>query len=96
MPILFLAVGIALLIAAIRNTLVTNGSNPGLFTLLQQDFTSSNNFGIWILAIVILGALGYVPALRLISNGLLLLIVVVILLSNKGFFSQFQSAVVAA
>ena len=92
MPLFFLVVGVALLVAAIRGTL-SNKSGTGLFNLIEADFTTSNNFGIWILAIVLTGSLGYVPGLKGVSSGLLLLVVLVILLGNKGFFSQFQQAV---
>jgi|ERR1700733_221540 len=87
MPLFFLAVAIAAIVTGLR------GTQGQLLTLLKSDFTTSNNFGIWILAIVAVGSLGYVPGLKTISNGLLILVVVVLLLSNKGFFSQFSSAV---
>lgn len=89
MPLIFLLVGIVLLVVAVRG----KTAPTDLITLLKSDFTGQNNFGIWVLAIFGIGALGYVSGLKPIANAFLLLVVVVILLSNKGFFSQFSNAV---
>jgi hypothetical protein len=87
MPLFFLAVAIAAIVTGLR------GTQGQLLSLLKSDFTTSNNFGIWILAIVAVGSLGYIPGFKTVSNGLLILVVIVLVLSNKGFFSQFSSAV---
>lgn len=59
---------------------------------MQGEFTGSNNFLLWMVAIWLVGALGYIPGFKPISNAFLALLLIVIFLSNKGFFSQFQSA----
>ena len=87
MPLFFLVVGAGLIVVAIRN------KTSDLVKLLQADFTGSGNFGIWIVAVAAIGALGTIPGMKTVSNGLLVLVVLGILLSNKGFFSQFQQAV---
>lgn len=95
MAVVFVIIGLALIISAIRNTWST--PSTGLQALLVSDFTSSANgsvpFGIWILAIFSIGALGYIPGFRTLSNGLLVLVIIVLLLSNSGFFGKFQKAV---
>ncbi len=87
MPLFFLVVGAAFIAAALR------GKQADLFALLKADFTGSSNFGIWVLAIGLVGALGYIPGFKTLSNGLLVLVILVILLGNKGFFSTFQQQV---
>lgn len=87
MPLFFLVVGAGLIVVAIRN------QTSQLLKLLKSDFTGSGNFGIWIVAIAGIGALGTIPGLKTASNGLLVLVVLGILLSNRGFFTQFQQAV---
>ena len=65
-------------------------------SLVKEDFAPEANvpgFHIWILAIFVAGALGYVKQLKPVANAFLVLIIVVMLLSNKGFFDQFKSAI---
>lgn len=102
MPFALLIIGIVLLIAAVRNTYgatnaVTGG--PGLGALLQNDFTGSNNFVYWVVAILIIGALGYIPKLKPLSVALLTLVIIVLLISKGnpsntggGFFQQLTTA----
>ena len=85
MPLALLLVGALFLIAAVR------GTHTDLFTLLKGDFTGDKNFLVWVVAIFVLGALGYVAGIKPLANAFLLLVVVVILLTNKGFFSQFTA-----
>lgn len=82
-------VGIVFVIAAIR------GTTPDLFRLLQADFVGPDNFIYWMVAILILGAIGYSERLRPISYALLGLVITVLFLKNGntgapggGFFSQ--------
>lgn len=86
MPIALILIGVILLIAAVRNTQGT------LFTLVKGDFTGKNNFIFWLVAILVIGAIGNVKQLKGFSNAFLALVIIVILLSNKGFFAQFQTA----
>lgn len=90
MPIFFLLVGILLVIVAINDKL------PDLTKLAHDDFVSSSNgpsFTVWIVAIIAVGAIGYVQALKPVANAFLALIIVVLILSNKGFFAQFTQTV---
>lgn len=85
MPFALLIIGIVLLVAGIRNTQCI------LFAEVEGDFTGTNNFFYWFLAIMIIGALGYVPKLKPISTALLVLVIVVLFLhkgANGGFFQQ--------
>ena len=90
MAFALLIAGTVLLISAVRNTQGT------LFTLLQGDFSGPNNFVYWFVAILLIGALGYIPALKPISTAFLGLVVLVLILTRGnpqgiggGFFSQF-------
>lgn len=93
MPFALLIIGVVLLIAGVRNTQDT------LFTLVRGDFSGSGNFIFWLAAILIIGAVGYIPKLKPISTAFLALVVVVLFLKKGnasgiggGFFSQFTSA----
>ena len=86
MPILFGLFGIILVIAGLRNR-ITQG-NPSLVSLLKDDFSGNDPFWKWMLAILIIGAIGYIPNLRPISRGLMALVIIVFLLSNQGVFTQ--------
>lgn len=90
MSLALLVIGIVFVVAAVRGT--TSGEN-GLFTLLRGDFTGSNNFLYWLLALGLVGAIGYIPKLKSFSTAFLVLVIVAILLSHKGFFADLQSAI---
>lgn len=83
MPFLLLAIGLLMIVVAIRNT------QGQLGTLLVGDFTGMPNFLYWIVAIFIIGAIGYVDELKAPSDAMLALVILAILLSNRGFFQQF-------
>lgn len=85
----FLIVGALLLTAGVRDT------QAQLFTLVQGDLTGKNNFIFWMLSILLIGAVGYVPKLKPFSIAMLTLVVLVLLLKRGdptgvggGFFSQ--------
>lgn len=82
-----------ILIGAIFAITAYNGTGSQLWALVIKDFTGTGSFIWWALSIFIVGAVGYVPQLKAVANAFLLLVVLAIVLSNKGFFSQFQSAV---
>jgi hypothetical protein len=98
MPYMFIIVGLVMVIAAVRNTVAdtkdTNGNvtDAGLATLLKQDVSGQNNFVYWVLSILIIGAIGYIKPLQPVSRAFMLLVIIVLFLSNKGVFSQFNSA----
>lgn len=100
MPFALLIIGVWLLIAGVRNT-AGPASSPGtLFALLHGDFTGSDNFAYWFIAIILIGAVGYIPKVRSVSVAFLTLILVVLFLKKGssngvggGFFSQFLSGI---
>lgn len=98
MPLVLLAVGAALLIAAIRGTLQGTAQNPGLLDLLFADFVGPGNFFAWVAAIGIVGAIGYVKPLRGVSDAFIVLIIIVFVLAankaGKDFFSSFNAQLV--
>lgn len=93
MPFALIIVGIFLLVAGVRN------QQAQLFSLVKGDFSGPNNFVFWIVSILIIGAVGYIPKLKPISTGFLVLVVLVLFLTKGnpnnvggGFFGQFSSA----
>lgn len=93
MPFALLIIGAFLLIAAVRGT--ADGPN-GLFALVSGDFTQPPGFAYWMVAILIVGSIGYIPKVKPISVAFLWLIVLVLFLSKGdpskvggGFFGQF-------
>ena len=89
MPILFGLFGLILIVSGVRGT-VTSG-NPSLVSLIKGDFTGTDPFWKWMLAILLIGAIGYVPNLRPISRAFMALVIVVFVLSNQALFTQLQS-----
>ncbi len=100
MPFALLLIGIWLLVAGVRNT-AGPASQPGtLFALVHGDLTGPDNFAYWFIAIVLIGALGYVPKLKPLSTAFLALVVVVLFLNKGsasgiggGFFKQFTAGI---
>lgn len=93
MPFALLIIGAVLLVSAVRN------SQDDLFALVKGDFTGQGNFVFWIVSLLIIGAVGYIPRLKPISDGFLVLVLVVLFLTKGnpngvggGFFSKFTSA----
>ena len=87
MPFIVLFCGVVLILTGLR------GTTGQLGTLLKGDLATKNGFGTWLLAFFLVGAIGFVPRFKLLSNALQTLLIVVILLSNKGFFAALQQAV---
>lgn len=85
MPLLFIGSGLVLILTAIK------GDPSKLWTLIQGDFTGPNNFVYWVISLLVLGGLGYIPQLKNLSRLFIVLIVVVLFLDNKGFFAQLQA-----
>lgn len=79
-------IGLILIVTGSRNTYAGFGAQ------LQSDFTGSNNFITWIVALGVVGALGYIKNLRTFSHYFMALIIVGLFLSNGGFFQNFQKA----
>ncbi len=95
MPIFFLFVAVILIVTGL------NGNTAKLTQLVESDFKGDGknpSFFVWIIAIFLIGALGYVKALKPLSTMFLVLVLVVILLTNGntkqggGFFNKFSKA----
>lgn len=89
MAFVLIVIGLMVFISAIRGTTKTLGS------LLVSDFISTGgqaSFLYWIVAIMVVGGLGYIKAIRPLANAFLALLILVLFLANKGFFDQFNSA----
>ena len=89
MPILFGLFGLILIVAGVRGR-ITQGT-PSLVSLLKDDFTGTDPFWKWMLAILLIGSVGYIPNLRPISRGFMALVIIVFLISNQGVFTQLQN-----
>lgn len=75
------------------------GAGDGLASLLKHDLDPNEpgSFGVWLLAIVIIGAVGYIPGLKPVSWAFLVLVIVVMFLTNNkanspggGFIAQVE------
>lgn len=93
MPFALLIIGAVLLVSAVRN------SQDDLFKLVTGDFTGQGNFVFWVVSLLIIGGIGYIPRLKPISDGFLVLVLVVLFLTRGnpsgvggGFFSKFTQA----
>jgi hypothetical protein len=93
MPIVLIIVGGLFLTAAVR----WNEGGSNIWKLLGNDLTSSNkgNFFAWAVAIILIGAVGYIDELKPVANTMIGLIIVVLLLSNNGFFANLEKEVLA-
>ena len=90
MPFVLLVAGVVLVVAAVRNT------QQELFYLMARDFTGQHNFIYWFLSILIIGAVGYIPKMKPISDGFLILVILVLFLKKgTGFFDMFQKQIAA-
>jgi len=91
MPFFLLIIGAIFLIAAIR------GNQGDLFDLLKDDFSGKDNFILWVMAIVIIVAVGNIKAIRPVSDAFLGLVILVIVVANykKGgnLFNSFLQQV---
>jgi|SRR5215472_9106857 len=91
MPILLVIIGALLIITAVRDT------TGDLATHLDQDLTQTAgktgpSFWVWVVAIVFIGIVGYIPGLKTPSRAFLVLVILVIALkSGSGFFSQLKT-----
>lgn len=83
MGITLIFVGAYLVVSGLRN------QQQAVADLIHGDFTGSKSFVPWVVAILIIGAVGYIPTLQPISDAFLVLLIVVLFLSNGGFFQQF-------
>jgi hypothetical protein len=69
------------------------GTEKELAQRLQIDILGAQGFIVWILAIIGIGLVGYIPGMTKTSRYMLLLVAVVIVLKNGGLFQQAQLAI---
>ncbi len=86
MPIVAILIGVMCLDLAFR------GTEHAFAKQLAADF-GGGEFVAWAAAILVLGGLGYVPALRRVSTLSLALVIVVLVLRNGGLFAQLAAVV---
>jgi hypothetical protein len=92
MPIVFAVAGLLLIVSGVRGTVTSSDpSKPSLVALVKSDFTGQPNYFEWVLAIVLIGAIGYIPKMEPVSRAFMALVIVGMLLSNRGFFAQLKS-----
>lgn len=83
----------AIILGAIILDLAFRGTEHEFAQQLGKDFGAGSSFLSWAAAIVILGALGYVPALHRVSTLALGLVIVVMVLKNGGLFQQLSNVI---
>lgn len=90
MPIVILVIAVLLVVAGLNNKLSPNSQNSGsptLAELVKSDFVpddGSVSFTIWVGALIVIGALGYVKELKPFSNAFLVLVILAILIKGNG------------
>lgn len=96
MKAIAIILGVVLLIVAARGTETDSengsGDGKGFFPLLKGDL-ESQQFRAWVAAIVIIGVLGFIPAIQPIADGIIALLIAVLLLSKGQFFDQLSKAI---
>lgn len=94
MPFAFLIVGVVLVISGVK------GTSQDLLTLVKGDLEGKNGYLYWLVAILVIGSVGYIPAFKSLSRAFLILLLVVLVLkegntgsnAGGGFFQQFTKA----
>ncbi len=87
----FLLVGLVLLVAAYK------GKHKELWDQVKSDFTGPGNFFYWVLAIILIVALGNIKTIRPVTDAFLGLVILVIILAQyrggRDLFSDFINQV---
>jgi hypothetical protein len=86
MAFVLVTVGLLMIVTGARGTYAQFGSQ------VASDFTGSQPFTYWVAAIIGVGSIGYIDALRTFSRLFLALILVSMVLANKGFFAKLTDA----
>jgi hypothetical protein len=76
MPFALLLVGILLITVAVRN------QQTAFVQLVRSDFSGPSNFMYWVVALVLIGSIGYIPKAKPVSNLLIALILIVLILKR--------------
>lgn len=85
MPFVFSISGVMLIIAGVR------GKTSDLMLLVKSDFTGQPNYFEWMIAIFLVGAIGYVKELSTISRMFMFLVLAGLLYKNQQVFSEFTT-----
>lgn len=88
MPWVALIVGVLLIIMGVT------GRYNDLASQVHSDFTGHGSFVDWIAALIIIGAIGYLPGMKGPSTAFLILLILAFILSNNGVFANLKEAVV--
>ena len=80
MAFALLFIGLSLVIVTVRNT------QANFTARVANDFTGTGNFFYWIVAIVIIGAIGFIPKAKVISDLFLVLVLLAVFLKATAFF----------
>jgi uncharacterized membrane protein YgcG len=83
---------VAILLGAMMITLAVRGTEHTFAKQLGQDFGQSE-FWSWAGALILLGSVGYVKALKPVQTPALALVIAVIVLRNGGVFTQLQQLI---
>lgn len=90
MPFVFLIVGVVMLVSGVRDT------SADLLTLLKGDLINTHGFAYWMIAILVVGGVGYIQGFTSLSRSFLVLLLIVLVLAQSkngagGFFTEAQS-----
>lgn len=78
MPFLLLGAGLVLVLTSIK------GNANTLYSLVASEFTGPQSFVYWAIAILVLGAIGYIPGLEKFSKLFLILVLIGLLLDKPA------------
>jgi hypothetical protein len=99
MRLVAILIGGVLLLVAVRGTEIDSApgasDDKGLWPLLKNDFEpgQQGNFLAWTVAILVLGAIGYIPELETLSTVFIALLILVLVMSAvKGNPNLLQNA----
>jgi hypothetical protein len=96
MPFVFFAIAIMMIVIGVR------GTQTQALALLKGEFTGNgnwkNSFLPWLVAIGVVGGIGYIPQVKKVSDAFIWLCILAFVLANgkNGLFSQFNSQVQGA
>ena len=89
MPFVFLIVGVMLITIGARN------QSANAIQLLQSEFTGSNSYIQWFIAVMVLGLIGYYKPVKPLADGLIGLVILVMILNDQtksNLFGAFETA----
>ncbi len=81
------------ILGGILVTTAARGEPQKLWDLVAGDFAKGekdDGFGAWFAAFLLIGSVGYIPALRNVSRAFLVLVFIVLIVVNRGLFQSLQ------